>query len=174
MVAAEVGGVKRPEGAFPLKQPLQEIYGGIYFPIPAPLVPYLVPQGDVGNSHRTSLRLDRHENGEALDALARLLRTMCIRHNLLSSRFVGRQVGGTEIAGFSSRLGVGAGGPQRGWGQRHAASLPRVSGPLQEERPNKDVGARRPRSASTDLAKESTGSVSSAGVESTFGSTRPG
>jgi len=28
-------------------------------------------------------------------------------------------------------------------GQRHAASLPRISGPLQEERPNRDVGARR-------------------------------
>ena len=28
-------------------------------------------------------------------------------------------------------------------GQRHAASLPRVSGPLQEQRPNMDVGARR-------------------------------
>ncbi len=33
--------------------------------------------------------------------------------------------------------------PRPPLGQRRAASLPRVSGPLQEERPNMDVGARR-------------------------------
>lgn len=46
VVAARLNGVVRAEGAIELVRPLQEIYGGIYFPIPAPLEPFLVPQGD--------------------------------------------------------------------------------------------------------------------------------
>ena len=46
IVAAEINGTMRPEGAIALEQPLQEMYKGIYFPIPAPIERFLVPQGE--------------------------------------------------------------------------------------------------------------------------------
>ena len=45
VAAGEVGAI-RPEGAVELSKPLQEIYNGIYFPIPKLLKPFLVPAGD--------------------------------------------------------------------------------------------------------------------------------
>jgi hypothetical protein len=53
-VAADVNGTIRAEGALQLDRELQELFGGIYFPIPAPLEPFLVPQGD------DEIRLDLH------------------------------------------------------------------------------------------------------------------
>lgn len=46
VVAANVDGVVRAEGALQLDRALQEMYGGIYFPIPPTLEPFLVPQGN--------------------------------------------------------------------------------------------------------------------------------
>lgn len=46
VVAAAVNGVVRPEGAIELERPLQEVFEGLYFPIPAPLEQFLVPRGD--------------------------------------------------------------------------------------------------------------------------------
>lgn len=54
VVAANLNGVIRAEGAIQLEQPLQEMYGGVYFPIPSPLEPFLVPRGD------TEIRLELH------------------------------------------------------------------------------------------------------------------
>jgi hypothetical protein len=54
VVAANVNGNIRAEGATQLALPLQEMYGGIYFPIPAHLEPFLVPQGDA------EIRLELH------------------------------------------------------------------------------------------------------------------
>jgi hypothetical protein len=54
VVAAVVNGVARAEGAIELKQPFQEMYEGLYFPIPAPLEPFLVPRGD------DQIRLELH------------------------------------------------------------------------------------------------------------------
>jgi molecular chaperone HtpG len=54
VVAAKLNGTIRAEGAIQLERPLQEMYGGIYFPIPAPLEPFLVPRGDV------EIRLELH------------------------------------------------------------------------------------------------------------------
>jgi hypothetical protein len=54
VVAAKVNGVPRAEGAIQLDRPLQEMYGGIYFPIPAPLEPFLVPRGEA------EIRLELH------------------------------------------------------------------------------------------------------------------
>ena len=54
VVAAELNGMTRAEGAIQLERPLQEMYAGIYFPIPAPLEPFLVPRGDA------EIRLDLH------------------------------------------------------------------------------------------------------------------
>ena len=54
IVATEVEGQLRAEGALELSRPLQEMFGSIYFPIPAPLVRFLVP---VGNNQ---IRLDLH------------------------------------------------------------------------------------------------------------------
>jgi molecular chaperone HtpG len=54
LVTADLNGQIRAEGAIQLEQPLQEMYGGIYFPIPAPLEPFLVPQGDA------EIRLELH------------------------------------------------------------------------------------------------------------------
>ncbi|MGH8729578.1 MAG: hypothetical protein ACREV9_15790, partial [Burkholderiales bacterium] len=45
VVAANINGMQRAEGAIPLDRPLQEMYGGLYFPIPAPLEQFLVPSG---------------------------------------------------------------------------------------------------------------------------------
>jgi hypothetical protein len=46
VVAANVNGVIRAEGALQLNQQFQEMYDGLYFPIPVPLETFLVPQGD--------------------------------------------------------------------------------------------------------------------------------
>ena len=54
VVAANVNGAVRAEGAVQLDRALQELFEGIYFPIPAPLEPFLVPQGD------DEIRLDLH------------------------------------------------------------------------------------------------------------------
>lgn len=48
VVTAQINGVRRAEGAIPLDRPLQEMFGGLYFPIPAPLERFLVPSGDAG------------------------------------------------------------------------------------------------------------------------------
>lgn len=45
VVAADINGAQRAEGAIPLERPLQEMYGGLYFPIVAPLERFLVPRG---------------------------------------------------------------------------------------------------------------------------------
>lgn len=47
VVAATVNGSPRAEGAVQLERSLQEMYGGLYFPIPATLERFLVPRGDV-------------------------------------------------------------------------------------------------------------------------------
>lgn len=44
VVAADINGVRRAEGAIELTTPLQQIYGGLYFPIPKPLENFLVPR----------------------------------------------------------------------------------------------------------------------------------
>jgi len=54
VVAPTVNGVARAEGAIELDRPLQEMYDGIYFPIPGPLEPFLVPRGDA------EIRLELH------------------------------------------------------------------------------------------------------------------
>jgi molecular chaperone HtpG len=54
VVVADVNGSIRAEGAIQLDRPLQEMYGGMYFPIPASLERFLVPQGDA------ELRLELH------------------------------------------------------------------------------------------------------------------
>ena len=54
LVAAKVNGDKRAEGAIELDRPLQEIFAGIYFPIPPSLEPFLVPAGD------QEIRLELH------------------------------------------------------------------------------------------------------------------
>jgi hypothetical protein len=54
VVAANVNGTVRAEGALQLDRALQELFGGIYFPIPAPLEPFLVPQGN------DEIRLELH------------------------------------------------------------------------------------------------------------------
>ena len=46
LVATDISGQPRAEGAIELQEHLQEIFEGIYFPIPGPLQPFLVPQGD--------------------------------------------------------------------------------------------------------------------------------
>lgn len=45
LVTAIINGDKRTEGAISLEQPLQEMFGGIYFPIPSELKDFLVPSG---------------------------------------------------------------------------------------------------------------------------------
>ena len=54
IVAADVSGTVRAEGALPLGRPLQEMYGGAYFPVPQPLEPFLVPTGNA------EIRLELH------------------------------------------------------------------------------------------------------------------
>jgi hypothetical protein len=46
IVTADVDGGPRAEGALPLGRPFQEMYDGVYFPIPEPLESFLVPKGD--------------------------------------------------------------------------------------------------------------------------------
>jgi len=45
IVSTQLDGKTRGEGAVALDRPLQEMFGGLYFPIPRPLERYLVPQG---------------------------------------------------------------------------------------------------------------------------------
>lgn len=52
VVAAAINGETRAEGALPLDRPLQEMYEGLYFPVPAPLERFLVPRGN------TEIRLE--------------------------------------------------------------------------------------------------------------------
>lgn len=47
VVATTVNGSTRAEGAVQLERPLQEMYCGLYFPIPATLERFLVPRGEV-------------------------------------------------------------------------------------------------------------------------------
>jgi molecular chaperone HtpG len=44
IVSIEIDGEPRAEGAARLERPLQQVFGGLYFPIPMVLVPYLVPK----------------------------------------------------------------------------------------------------------------------------------
>ena len=46
VVAPKINGAPRAEGALQLDRPLQEMYEGIYFPVPGLLEPFLVPRGD--------------------------------------------------------------------------------------------------------------------------------
>lgn len=54
VVAVILNGVARAEGAIQLDQPLQEMYEGLYFPIPTPIESFLVPKGDA------EIRLELH------------------------------------------------------------------------------------------------------------------
>ena len=54
IVTTTVDGVPRAEGARPFDRPLQEMYGGAYFPIPELLELYLVPKGNA------EIRLELH------------------------------------------------------------------------------------------------------------------
>ena len=54
VVAAEIEGVTRAEGAVQLDRPFHELYGGIYFPIPDILERFLVPRGGA------EIRLELH------------------------------------------------------------------------------------------------------------------
>ena len=54
IVAADVDGRFRAEGALELDRPLQEMFGGVYFPIPNPLERFLVPKDN------EEIRLDLH------------------------------------------------------------------------------------------------------------------
>ena len=56
LVVAEVDGYRRVEGAVELTQSLQEMFEGIYFPIPSPMEPFLVPTDD--REIRLELRCD--------------------------------------------------------------------------------------------------------------------
>lgn len=54
VVAADVGGARRAEGAVELDRPLQELFEGLYFPIPNALERFLVPKGE------EEIRLELH------------------------------------------------------------------------------------------------------------------
>jgi hypothetical protein len=54
LVIANMNGTPRAEGALELDRELQEMYGGIYFPVPGPLEPFIVPKGE------EELRLELH------------------------------------------------------------------------------------------------------------------
>ncbi len=56
VVSADVDGVVRGEGAEALERPLQQMYNGLYFPIPAVLERFLVPRG--GEEIRLELHCD--------------------------------------------------------------------------------------------------------------------
>ena len=51
-MAVAINGETRAEGALPLDRPLQEMYGDLYFPVPAQLERFLVPSGN------TEIRLE--------------------------------------------------------------------------------------------------------------------
>ena len=46
LVISDFVGEPRAEGALEIRQRLQEVFDGIYFPIPEPLEPFLVPKGE--------------------------------------------------------------------------------------------------------------------------------
>lgn len=46
IVGAQIDGKSRAEGALPLQRPFQQMFEGVYFPIPQPLEQYLVPKGN--------------------------------------------------------------------------------------------------------------------------------
>jgi len=54
VVVATVNNQARAEGAIQLEKPLQEMYEGIYFPVPQPLEQFLVPTGE------EEIRLELH------------------------------------------------------------------------------------------------------------------
>ena len=54
VVAATVNGQTRAEGAIQLEKPLQEMYEGIYFPVPQLLEHFLIPIGE------EEIRLELH------------------------------------------------------------------------------------------------------------------
>ena len=54
VVSADVDGSKRAEGAVELEQPLQQMYDGLYFPIPPILESFIMPRGD------EEIRLELH------------------------------------------------------------------------------------------------------------------
>jgi len=54
IVAADINGTVRAEGAIQIEGTLQEMNGGLYFPIPLPLESFLVPLGD------REIRLELH------------------------------------------------------------------------------------------------------------------
>ena len=54
VVAAQVGSTVRAEGAIQLEKPFQEMYNGLYFPIPGPLEAFLIPHGN------EEIRIDLH------------------------------------------------------------------------------------------------------------------
>ena len=54
MVAVDVGGAMRAEGALELTRPPQALFGGLYIPIPLELTRFLVPSGN------GEIRLDLH------------------------------------------------------------------------------------------------------------------
>ena len=56
LVAPVSNGDRRAEGAVELLQPLQEIFEGVYFPIPGLMEPFLIPVGDL--EIRLELRCD--------------------------------------------------------------------------------------------------------------------
>ena len=47
VVSANINGSTRAEGALELDRTLQELYGGLYFPVPTQLERFLVPKGDI-------------------------------------------------------------------------------------------------------------------------------
>ena len=54
VVATDICGTVRADGAIQLEQPMQEMYEGLYFPIPGPLETFIVPQGE------EEIRLELH------------------------------------------------------------------------------------------------------------------
>ena len=54
VVAPDIDGAVRAEGAIQIEQPMQEMYGGLYFPIPGPLETFIVPRDE------EEIRLELH------------------------------------------------------------------------------------------------------------------
>jgi molecular chaperone HtpG len=46
VASPEIDGLRRPEGAVELDRPVQELFDGLYFPVPTPLERFLVPKGE--------------------------------------------------------------------------------------------------------------------------------
>ena len=66
IVAREVDGVLRAQGAMELDRPRQELFGGLYFPIPGSLERFLVPRGEEEIPLELGHRMDRYENRKAV------------------------------------------------------------------------------------------------------------